>query len=283
MTQIKISTISNLIHTNLNDNYNTREKKHIVDKYLTIKYNVSNTDIILDKQISWNTLQLNKLNRDIHKLNKGIPIQYVIKKEFFYNYIFHVDSGVLIPRPETEELVSIVIQKEKRRERLKILDVGCGSGCICITLKKELLNSEVTAIDFSSKALNISKKNAKLLNANISFHCRNIFQYQTKTKFDIIISNPPYILEQNKDLIDKSVLKFEPHKALFVENDALLYYKKILNFASTHLNKRGRIYFEINSLYKKDFAKYLYDNFSHIQFKFLKDLQGYDRFLFLKF
>ena len=138
-------------------------------------------------------------------------------------------------------------------------------------------------IVFSSKALNISKKNAKLLNANISFHCRNIFQYQTKTKFDIIISNPPYILEQNKDLIDKSVLKFEPHKALFVENDALLYYKKILNFASTHLNKRGRIYFEINSLYKKDFSKYLYDNFSHIQFKFLKDLQGYDRFLFLKF
>ena len=283
MDHIQISELSALIYKNLNSNFNSRKKENIINKYFSIYFNISSKDILLNKKIAWANSDLNRLKNQIHRINKGIPIQYVFEKEFFYNYLFSVDNTVLIPRPETEELVSKVIKREKHISNLKILEVGSGSGCISITLQKELLNPSIIAIDVSKEATKTAKNNARLLDAEISVKCVDFFDYNTSKKFDIIISNPPYIPIKDKNLVDKSVLKYEPKNALFVKNDPLMHYKKILKFSLSHLKKNGRIYFEINSLYKHDFEKHLKSYFSNSEYNFLKDLQGKHRFLFLKF
>ena len=217
------------------------------------------------------------------KINKGEPIQYVIKKEFFYNYILKVTEDVLIPRPETEELVSNIINIEKINKKLKILEIGTGSGCIAITLKKNLITPSVTSLDISKKAIEIAKENASLLKIDINFVCKDFFHFSTKEKFDVIVSNPPYIPLKDKKFVDSVVYKNEPHKALFVEDDPLIFYKKILNFSTNYLNKNGRVYFEINDIYKDDMKKYLDLFYSNIKYEFVKDMQNKYRFLFLNF
>ena len=283
MDHIQISELSALIYKNLNSNFSARKKKNIINKYFSIYFNLSSKDIILNKNISWANSDLVKLKNQINKINKGVPIQYVFEKEFFYNYLFTVDNTVLIPRPETEELVSKILKREKHISNLKILEVGSGSGCISITLKKELLNPSIIALDISKEATKIANNNARLLEADISVNCVDFFDYNTSKNFDIIISNPPYIPIKDKHLVDKSVLQHEPKDAFFVKNDPLIYYKKILKFSLSHLTQQGRIYFEINSLYKHDFEKYLKSYFSNFEYNFLKDMQGKYRFLFLKF
>ena len=237
--------------------------------------------IVLNLILDGTSLMISKDH--LVKINEGIPIQYVIKKEFFYNYIFKVTDSVLIPRPETEELVSKIINLEKTNKKLKILEIGSGSGCISITLKKELINPFITAIDVSKNAIKIAMDNASILNEDIDFFCKDFFHYSTKEKFDIIISNPPYIPLKDKKLVDKSVYKNEPYKALFVEGDPLIFYKKILNFSINHLNKNGRVYFEINDIYKDKMKKYLDLFHSNVEHEFLKDMQRKYRFLFLNF
>ena len=179
-------------------------------------------------------------------------------------------------------MVSKIIKRENKK-KIRILEIGVGSGCIAITLKKELSKPEITAIDISKRAVKTAKLNAQLLNADLSIKCIDFFEYKTLKKFDVIISNPPYIAIKDKNLIDESVLNHEPKNAFFVSGDPLKYYKKILKFSFTNLNINGRIYFEINSLYKDDFEKYLAANFSNVSYAFLKDMQGDYRFLFLKF
>ena len=136
MTEIQISELSNFININLIDIFSKRKKENIVKKYLSLYLNISNSDILLNKSIPWSDKDKAKLRRHLTKINKGEPIQYVIKKEFFYNYILKITEDVLIPRPETEELVSNIINIEKINKKLKILEIGTGSGCIAITLKK---------------------------------------------------------------------------------------------------------------------------------------------------
>ena len=245
--------------------------------------NISNSDILLNKSIPWSDKDKAKLRRHLTKINKGEPIQYVIKKEFFYNYILKVTEDVLIPRPETEELVSNIINIEKINKKLKILEIGTGSGCIAITLKKNLITPSVTSLDISKKAIEIAKENASLLKIDINFLCKDFFHFSTKEKFDVIVSNPPYIPLKDKKFVDSVVYKNEPHKALFVENDPLIFYKKILNFSSNYLNKKGSVYFEINDIYKDDMKKYLDLFYSNIKYEFVKDMQNKYRFLFLNF
>ena len=283
MNQIQISELSSFINTNLTDNFSKRKKENILKKYLSLYLNISNSDIILNKSIPWSNINKIKLKDHLVKINEGMPIQYVIKKEFFYNYIFKVTDSVLIPRPETEELVSKIINLEKTNKKLKILEIGSGSGCISITLKKELINPSITAIDVSKNAIKIAMDNASILNADIDFFCKDFFRYSTKEKFDIIISNPPYIPLKDKKLVDKLVYKNEPYKALFIEGDPLVFYKKILNFSINHLNKNGRVYFEINDIYKDKMKKYLDLFHSNVEHEFLKDMQRKYRFLFLNF
>ena len=283
MTEIQISELSNFIDINLIDIFSKRKKENIVKKYLSLYLNISNSDILLNKSITWSHKDKAKLRRHLTKINKGEPIQYVIKKEFFYNYILKITEDVLIPRPETEELVSNIINIEKLNKKLKILEIGTGSGCIAITLKKNLIKPSVTSLDISKKAIEIAKENASLLKIDINFVCKDFFHFSTKEKFDIIVSNPPYIPLKDKKFVDSVVYKNEPHKALFVEDDPLIFYKKILSFSTNYLNKNGRVYFEINDIYKDDMKKYLDLFYSNIKYEFVKDMQNKYRFLFLNF
>jgi len=283
MTEIQISELSNFININLIDIFSKRKKENILKKYLSLYLNLSNSDILLNKSIPWSGKNKAKLRDHLTQINKGEPIQYVIKKEFFYNYILKVTEDVLIPRPETEELVSNIINIEKTNKKLKILEIGTGSGCIAITLKKNLITPSVTSLDISKKAIEIAKENASLLKIDINFVCKDFFHFSTKEKFDVIVSNPPYIPLKDKKFVDSLVYKNEPHKALFVENDPLIFYKKILNFSTNYLNKKGRVYFEINDIYKDDMKKYLDLFYSNIKYEFVKDMQNKYRFLFLNF
>ena len=283
MTEIQISELSNFININLIDIFSKRKKENILKKYLSLYLNLSNSDILLNKSIPWSGKNKAKLRDHLTQINKGEPIQYVIKKEFFYNYILKVTEDVLIPRPETEELVSNIINIEKTNKKLKILEIGTGSGCIAITLKKNLITPSVTSLDISKKAIEIAKENASLLKIDINFLCKDFFHFSTKEKFDVIVSNPPYIPLKDKKFVDSLVYKNEPHKALFVENDPLIFYKKILNFSTNYLNKKGRVYFEINDIYKDDMKKYLDLFYSNIKYEFEMDMQNKYRFLFLNF
>ena len=283
MTEIQISELSNFININLIDIFSKRKKENILKKYLSLYLNISNSDILLNKSIPWSDKDKAKLRDHLTQINKGEPIQYVIKKEFFYNYILKVTEDVLIPRPETEELVSNIINIEKINKKLKILEIGTGSGCIAITLKKNLITPSVTSLDISKKAIEIAKENASLLKIDINFVCKDFFHFSTKEKFDVIVSNPPYIPLKDKKFVDSVVYKNEPHKALFVEDDPLIFYKKILSFSTNYLNKNGRVYFEINDIYKDDMKKYLDLFYSNIKYEFVKDMQNKYRFLFLNF
>lgn len=185
------------------------------------------------------------------KLLTHEPLQYVLGEAWFFGLKFYVDKHVLIPRPETEELVDWVIANCRFPiDTLSILDIGTGSGCIPVTLKRRLRKAHVTAIDISEDALNVAKKNAVKLGAEVNFLQVDILNKDASAILepaDIIISNPPYIPENNKAAMDANVLDFEPHTALFVpDNDALLFYKAIVTFAQTKLNPGGLLFFEIH-------------------------------------
>ena len=206
----------------------------------------------IDLDESNQTLFLSALER----LKTHEPIQYVLGKTTFMDLKFKVNSSVLIPRPETEELVRLMLKEDL--DGKEILDIGTGSGCIAISLAKNFSNAKVTAIDISKDALEVAKENAKLNNVNIEFINADIFQYKSQKKYDVIVSNPPYVLESEKLLMKKNVLDFEPHLALFVDNiDPLLYYKEIINSLKDNLNVSGFFFFEINNIYCEKLVKFL--------------------------
>ena len=181
----------------------------------------------------------------LERLKTHEPIQYVLGKTTFMDLEFKVNSSVLIPRPETEELVRLMLKEDL--DGKEILDIGTGSGCIAISLAKNLPNSKVTALDISEDSLEVAKENAKLNNVNIEFINADIFKYQSDKKYDLIVSNPPYVCESEKVFMKKNVLNFEPNLALFVEDEnPVKFYESIMNFSSNNLSLKGRIYFEIN-------------------------------------
>ena len=186
-----------------------------------------------------------------NELRSGKPLQYILEETSFYNCIIRLNPHVMIPRPETEELVDLII-KENRGYRGEILDAGCGSGCIAIALAVNLPGTKVTGIDISEEAIRISQENALLNNAVVSFLQTDILNPGLKSpdSMGIIVSNPPYILESEKVHIAKNVLDFEPHRALFVpDSDPLLYYRAILKMAEKVLIPSGKVYFEINEAF----------------------------------
>jgi len=221
-----------------------------------------------DKEI--NSLDCETMIAATDRLLTNEPIQYITGKAYFLDHIYKVNSSVLIPRPETEELVLKIIEENSQvNNNISILDIGTGSGCIAISLQKRL-NSTVFAADISKDALSTAQKNAKEINADVHFINLDILNYNDELKeqkFDIIVSNPPYVLESEKELMEDNVLKYEPHTALFVEdNDPLLFYKKIAIFAKAKLKKNGKLYFEINESQKENTKKLLKDlSFSEIK------------------
>lgn len=220
------------------------------------------------------------------RLKKAEPIQYIFKKAYFYGYEFKVSESVLIPRGETEELVQHAIKKLKNKEgQLKILDLCTGSGCIAITLAKEIRNAEVYAIDISEKALEIANANNKLHSTNVIFlqadvnNIANVREALGDVKFDIILSNPPYVRNLEKALMRENVLCYEPGLALFVEdNNALIFYKNIANIAKEYLEKEASVIVEINEALSEETMD-CFAQKGFIELKVNKDLHDKCRFV----
>ncbi|MCB0461095.1 MAG: peptide chain release factor N(5)-glutamine methyltransferase [Flavobacteriaceae bacterium] len=229
-----------------------------------------------------------KFQKAITKLKNYEPIQYIIGETEFYGLPFKVNPSVLIPRPETEELVQWIIDchsKQSEESELNILDIGTGSGCIAIALAKNLPNAKVYALDVSEKALKTAKENALKNNVEVEFVQGNILNLchaelvSASQKFDIIVSNPPYVRELEKEMMSANVLDQEPHLALFVEDDdALLFYRKITELSSSVLKPNGYLYFEINENLGTHIKELLANNsFNDIELK--KDIFGKDRMI----
>ncbi len=243
-------------------------------------------DLALNPEMEMDEIQLIKWENALTELKNQKPIQYIIGTTEFYGLTFLVNENTLIPRPETEELVEwIVVESRKSKvERLKILDIGTGSGCIAISLAKNLPNAEVFAMDVSEKALATAKKNAEINTVNVNFICVDIlklltFDFLPSTKLDIIVSNPPYVRNLEKSEIKPNVLEYEPHLALFVEDtDALLFYRKIAQLAKQNLSENGMLFFEINQYLGKETVELLEDlGFNNVLLK--KDIYGNDRMI----
>ena len=222
-------------------------------------------------------------NSILEQLKKEIPIQYLLGKTSFYGLDFEVNENVLIPRPETEELVEWILESQKSKgenKKIRILDIGTGSGCIAISLAKNLPNADVFALDISEKALAIAKRNAKINAVNVTFINQNILETEDLgQQFDIVVSNPPYVRNLEKVEIKKNVLDNEPHLALFVEdNDALIFYKKIAELAQKNGSENSQLYFEINQYLGKEMIDLLEKmNFKNIELR--KDIYGNDRMI----
>ena len=219
----------------------------------------------------------------VKRLLTNEPVQHVIGETEFYGLPFNVNQNVLIPRPETEELIELILSKIKN-EALNILDIGTGTGCIPITLKSNLPATKVTAIDISEKALEIATDNAKLNKVDINFIQKDILTENLNDlpQFDIIISNPPYVLESDKLKMSKNVLDFDPELALFVEDEnPLLFYKRITNLAVENLNTNGYLFFEIHENFGKETEQLLLNN-GFVDTHIIKDMQGKDRMVYGK-
>jgi release factor glutamine methyltransferase len=226
----------------------------------------------------------NQLYRDLEDLAANTPIQYITKVAYFSGLELTVGPGVLIPRPETEELVELVIKDhdQEKDTGLAILDIGTGSGCIAITLKLKLGNPDVSAIDVSSAALEIARVNAGRYDCRIRFRQGDIFDPQSLHDlplYDIIVCNPPYVLESERKVMRPNVLDFEPAAALFVpDNDPMRFNKAITSFASDHLKRQGTLYLEINERFGKEVMEILLlHGFEHIEV--IRDIHGRDRFV----
>ena len=224
--------------------------------------------------------KLEKLNNYLPRLLNHEPIHYVLNECWFYGLKFYVDKNVLIPRPETEELVDWIIRNLRFPfAELKILDIGTGSGCIAVSLKRKLRKAEVWACDISKEALNVAKQNSLNLQAEINFvqlDFLNEEETDPLPSFDIIVSNPPYVPHRDKATMQNNVLDFEPHSALFVPNDnALIFYSAITDFSKTHLKQNGTVYCEIH----ESLAKNVMDLFERNGFRteLKKDMQGKER------
>ena len=225
-------------------------------------------------------LEPDKLEEGLKKLEQGIPVQYIIGNMDFYGFNFDIDSRVLIPRFETEELVEKTINYLKEfNNNLNIIDLGTGSGCIAITLKKLLPSSNVTAVDISNDALEVAKSNAKKLGADINFIQSDMLSNVTG-KYDCIISNPPYIAYDEE--IMEVVKNNEPHLALYADNNGLYFYEDILKNCSKFLNDKFLIAFEMGQTQGEAIKDLAHTYLSNITVSIEKDMQGLDRFVFIK-
>lgn len=241
---------------------------------------LSRVDLVLKDNESLSEAQIVQLNNVLSQLQQEIPIQYIFEKAYFYGYEFKVSPATLIPRRETEELVEWVLSEMNRQpeKKWRVLDIGTGTGCIPISIKKEFPLAEIFAMDISTGALKIAKENAEKLNASVIFIEQNILSTEQLDSYDIIISNPPYVRNLEKAEIKKNVLAYEPHLALFVEdNDPFIFYRKIAELAQKSLTENGLLFFEINQYLGEEMQQMVSEYFKTIELR--KDLQGNDRMM----
>lgn len=288
---MKAKDLKDIFHKELDAIYGKDEVASFF--YLSIEHhlNVARIQLILDPEFTLTKDETDVFFTMLEDLKQQKPIQYILGETEFYGLQFNVNENVLIPRPETEELVDWIIKdsklKSQNSEPIKILDIGTGSGCIAISLAKHLPEAQVFAVDISESALKIAKENADRNGIEVEFIKANILEsslwedvaLQQVDFFDIIVSNPPYVRELEKREIKPNVLDNEPHLALFVENDnPLIFYKAITDFAVDKLKSNGSLYFEINQYLGQETKQLLVDfEFNDIQLR--KDLNGNDRML----
>jgi release factor glutamine methyltransferase len=253
--------------------------------------NLKRVDLVMQPDLFFSEPELIQLEQVIAELKLQKPIQYILGTTEFYGLQFQVNPHTLIPRPETEELVDWILKSQKLEDgrrttedkSIKMLDIGTGSGCIAISLAKNLPLARVSAIDVSVEALATAKKNAALNEVDVQFICQNILETNSlTTTYDIIVSNPPYVRMLEKQEIKTNVLDFEPHLALFVEdNDALLFYRKIAQLAQHNLNENGLLFFEINQYLAKETIELL-ENLHFKSIELRQDIYGNDRMICCK-
>ena len=238
--------------------------------------NMSPTKLLLAGEELINNKQIDMFSKAIIKLLSEEPIQYILETTSFYGLEFICSPSALIPRPETEELVDWIVKSETNE--IKILDIGTGTGCISVSLANRN-GFVVDALDVSSSALELAKQNAKKNEVDINFIEADIFEYISDKQYDLIVSNPPYIRNLEKKKMQNNVLNFEPQLALFVEDDdPLVFYNSILQFANSNLYEKGSVYFEINENFSKEMESLLYSyGFTEIELK--KDSFGKNRFI----
>lgn len=270
----------------LEDLYSIEELQSIFYLLAEKLLHLSRIDIALQLDDTLTSDEEINFNQAIDRLKIYEPVQYILGETEFFGYPFLVNKQVLIPRPETEELVSWIIEDVDKKETT-ILDIGTGSGCIAISLAKKLNNAVVSAIDISNKAIEVAKKNALINNVNVeyssvdvlNFEDKLVLQDKWKSKFDIIVSNPPYVRMQEKKLMQLNVIDHEPDIALFVEDDdPLLFYRRISELSRQYLKHNGTLYLEINEYLGVEMEKMLNEaGFKHVELK--KDMFGKNRMI----
>ena len=290
------------INNSLSEIYSEEEIRIFTFSILEKITGFTKTQILANRELILSKNQKIETEKIISRLKNNEPIQYILGETEFYGLKFMVNSSVLIPRPETEELIqwikpphpfddfvskSVHLSSDpqggflnQKNERIDFLDIGTGSGCIAISLKKLFPNATVSAMDISADALEIAKKNAKLNNVEINFIQSDILKINDlDKKYDVIVSNPPYVLESDKINMELNVLDFEPHIALFVkDDDPLVFYRKIAELAKNHLNENGLLFFEIHNKQGENCKKMLESiGFKNITLR--KDISGNDRMI----
>jgi len=262
--------------------YDNDEALSVAEFYICELLEISRTELILGKTEVLSEENLKLLNSNRNRLIVGEPVQFITGKAYFYGLEFFVDKRVLIPRQETEILIREIVDNNRSRTGLNILDVGTGSGCIAISLKINLLDANVHVIDVSAGALDVCSINAAKNNVKLCYYHHDILseiEFAPGIKFDIIVSNPPYVTESEKELMLENVLDYEPNLALFVsDHDPLIFYRRISKFAKDFLVEGGKLYFEINEKFGEEVAETcLRAGFG--ESKIVKDLNNKDRFV----
>ena len=275
--------------------YGSDEANALIMILLEHHFNIDRIKIAMEPELRLSESEMLTLHFAVKELLKNKPIQYIIGETEFCGMRFLVNENVLIPRPETEEMVQMIVSRRdkaclvrtgrdvKTDGRPSILDIGTGSGCIAISLAKLLKDSVVTAVDVSEKALEVAKKNADANNVDVRFVLDDILNPQNpeliENQYDIIVSNPPYVCESEKSEMRANVLDYEPSSALFVsDNDPLIFYRKILEFAQKALKPDGEVWFEINEKFGAE-MKDLCDIMGFKNVETIKDFRERDRFL----
>ena len=259
--------------------------KNEIDFYFKILinsfFNWDSTLIALNPKKQLTILESSKLIKTINNLKKFKPIQYITGESFFMGLKFKVNKNVLIPRQETEELVEWIINDNcDFKNKINVIDIGTGSGCIAISLSKKKRNFNLTAIDNSDKSLLVAKENARLNKVKINFINNDILKpLNDKTIYDIVISNPPYIADSEIKNIEDKVLKFEPYNAIFVDKkNPLIFYKAIIDFSLSNLKKKGKIYFEINPIFYNSLLT-LIESYNKFKLVVKKDISNKNRMI----
>ena len=254
-------------------------------------FNINQIKLIADANESFDSENFKKLKNIIKRLKNNEPIQYIIGTAEFYGCKFKVNKNVLIPRPETEELVDLIINKTKNNNKtLRIIDVGTGSGCIAVSLAKNIINTDTYALDISNKALETASENAiknsvkiifikaDILNYQILSSVPNLLEDSERLKFDIIVSNPPYVKQSEKKILHKRVLDYEPENAIFVSDENhLIFYDAIANFALKNMSATGRLFVEINENHGNEIVE-LFKNKGFNNIILINDINGKNRF-----